>query len=189
MEADNYDTSRDSHDRIHAIHGPSTATCHGLQEEVGVCPTSATSLDPGGYLPFGAVAFRWWYWSCTMAPTGLSSQQPPPLPIIIIRPLLVLIPVGKQQQAALIQSSRSDDGMAAHATSEPEMAVDVTTICRATYCLWTLGMILLTNRYMVQGGYDQNRRSSGIWSSFVDFHGHWLLILLGIALFAMMGAV
>lgn len=186
MEADNYDTSRDSHDRIHAIHGPSTATCHGLQEEVGVCPTSATSLDLGGYLPFRAVVFRWWYWSCTMAPTGLSSQQPPPLPIIIIRPLLVLIPVGKQQQAALIQSSRSDDGMAAYATSEPEMAVDVTTICRATYCLWTLGMILLTNRYMVQGGYDQNQRSSGIWSSFVDFHGHWLLILLGIALF--MGA-
>jgi len=108
------------------------------------------------------------------------------LPIIIIRPLLLVVPVGKQQQAALIQSSRSDDGMAAHATSEPEMAVDVTTICRATYCLWTLGMILLTNRYMVQGGYDQNRRSTGIWSSFVDFHGHWLLILLGIALF--MGA-
>jgi hypothetical protein len=97
--------------------------------------------------------------------------------------------VGKQQQAALIQSSRSDDGMAAPATSEPEMAVDVTTICRATYCLWTLGMILLTNKYMVQGGYDQNRSSSGIWSSFVDFHGHWLLILLGIALFTMMGAV
>jgi hypothetical protein len=90
--------------------------------------------------------------------------------------------------SADIESSRSDDGMAAHATSEPEMAVDVTTICRATYCLWTLGMILLTNRYMVQGGYDQNRSSSGVWSSFVDFRGHWLLILLGSALFAMMCA-
>jgi hypothetical protein len=42
---------------------------------------------------------------------------------------------------------------------------------------------------MVQGGYDQNRSSSGIWSSFVDYRGHWFLILLGIALFAMMGAV
>jgi hypothetical protein len=91
-----------------------------------------------------------------MAPTGLSSQQPPGLLLIIIRPLLLVIPVGKQPQAALIQSSRSDDGMAAPATSEPEMAVDVTTICRATYCLWTLEMILLTNRSIVQGGYDQN---------------------------------
>jgi hypothetical protein len=110
MEADNYNSSRDSHDRIHVIHGPSTATCHGLD----VFPTSATSLDPGVYIPFGAVAFRWWYWSCTMAPTGLSSQQPLGLPLIIIR--LLVIPVGKQPQAALIQSSRSDDGMAAPAT-------------------------------------------------------------------------
>jgi hypothetical protein len=42
---------------------------------------------------------------------------------------------------------------------------------------------------MVQGGYDQNRSSSDIWSFFVDFRGHWLLILLGIALFTTMGAV
>ncbi len=178
-----------SHHRIHAIHGPSTATCHGLQEEVGVFPTSATSLDPGVYIPCGAVAFRRWYWSCSMAPTGLSSQQPPGLPLIIIRLLLLVIPVGKQPQAALIQSSRSDDGMAAPATSEPDMAVDVTTICRATYCLWTLEMILLTNRSMVQGGDDQNQSRSGIWSFFEDFRGHWLLILLGIAPFATMGAV
>ncbi|CAM6010258.1 unnamed protein product [Sphagnum balticum] len=94
-----------------------------------------------------------------MAPTGLSSQQPPRLPLIVIRPLLLVVPVGKQQQAALTQSSRSDDGMAAPAT------------------------------YMVQGGYDQNRSSSDIWSFLVDFRGHWLLILLGIALFTTMGAV
>jgi hypothetical protein len=69
------------------------------------------------------------------------------------------------------------------------MAVDVTTICGATYCLWTLEMSLLTNRSMVQAGYDQNRSSSGIWSFFEDFRGHRLLILLGIAPFATLGTV